>query len=75
MRDPCRCTSTVFGPPLEFTALITIRRPSADAVAMASTVPGCQPSGFIWDMSLKKLARLPMSRNVPDVDARYSSAK
>ena len=54
---------------------MTMRRPSADAVAIASMVPGCHPYGFIWEMSLKKLARFPMSRNVPDVDAKYVLAK
>jgi hypothetical protein len=55
---------------VKLTALTTIRRPSREAVTMASTVPGCQRSGFICEMSLKKVARLSMSRKVPEVDAR-----
>jgi hypothetical protein len=54
--------------------LITIRRPSALPVAIASTLPGCQSSGFMVAISVKKVSRLAMSRNVPVVEARCRSA-
>ena len=46
-----------------------MRSPVSLPVAMASTVSGVQLVGFIWEMELKKSARLGMSAKVPVVTA------